>query len=252
MFMRRKLVLGLITVAIAIAVSLSVPRPSMKANTVSTPVVVELFTSEGCSSCPPADRLLAELQQQHTLDNAELILLGEHVDYWNELGWKDRFSSADFTERQRQYARSIGLDSPYTPQAVVDGHVDVLGSDPSKLKRAIRRAAGEPKPAQVELKWAGSNRLQVSVTNAEKARVLLAITEDDLTTAVGGGENGGHTLHHSAVVRELRDLGQAKNGTFQKEIGVDWRPDWKRANSRVAVLVQLGNGQVLGAASLKP
>jgi hypothetical protein len=248
--MRRKFVLALITVAVVIAIAVTLPKAPGNANTVPTPVVVELFTSEGCSSCPPADRLLLELQHQHTLENAELILLGEHVDYWNRLGWKDRFSSADFTERQRRYVNNLGLRSAYTPQAVVDGQVDVLGSDQRGLERAILRAASSPKPAKINLTWPAPDRLGISVVNAEQGRVVLAVTEDDLTTDVGGGENGGRTLHHAAVVRELRELGKSKDGTYQNDVTLNWRPDWKRSNSRVVVFVQRGDGQVLGASSL--
>jgi len=250
--MRRKFVLAILTVAALIFIAVSLPKPHVAATNVPTPVLVELFTSEGCSSCPPADRLLAQLQQQHTIENAELILLGEHVDYWNNLGWKDRFSSSDFTERQREYADSLGLTSAYTPQVVVDGHIDVLGNDQHSLERAILRASSAPKPAQVALQWTSPDVINVSVTNANKGRVLLAVTEDDLTTQVGGGENGGHTLHHSAVVRELRVLGSATNGSYSNAVKVNWRQDWNRANSRAIVFVQLANGQVLGAASLKP
>jgi hypothetical protein len=250
--MRRKLLLAIITIGIAIAAAFSVPKPHVNANAVPTPVVVELFTSEGCSSCPPADRLLMQLQQQHTLENAELILLGEHVDYWNNLGWKDRFSSPEFTERQRVYANALGLPSAYTPQAVVDGHVDVPGNDQPGLERAVLRAAGAPKPALISLRWASPEMLDVTVANAKDGRVLLAVTEDDLSTSVGGGENGGRTLHHAAVVRQLRDLGAAKEGTYQSSVKIDWRPEWKRANSRAIVIVQLRNGHIIGAAALKP
>jgi hypothetical protein len=250
--MRQKIVLALITIAVAIAIALSVPRPSINANNVPTPVVIELFTSEGCSSCPPADRLLSDLQQQHTRDNAELILLGEHVDYWNNLGWKDRFSSGDFTDRQREYATSLGLPSAYTPQMVVDGHIDVLGNDQHSLEGAIGRAASTPKPARVALKWSAPNLLNVSVDNAAKGRILLAITEDNLSTQVGAGENGGTTLRHAAVVRQLQSLGTTKDGKYQNEVKLNWSPDWKRDNTRVIVLVQLADSQVVGAASLKP
>jgi hypothetical protein len=252
MLMRQKIALAVITVAIAIAFAFSVPRPTSNAKNVRTPVVVELFTSEGCSSCPQADHLLVQLQQQHMLDNAELILLAEHVDYWDNLGWKDRFSSAAFTARQGEYARSLGLPSAYTPQAVVDGHIDVLGSDQRSLERAILLSASNPKPAQVALKWTASNLLNVSVDNAATGRILLAVTEDELTTNVGAGENGGNTLHHSAVVRELRDLGLANKGTYQSDVKLEWRPDWKRDHARAIVLVQRENGEVFGAASLKP
>src|SRR3954454_13372731 len=233
--MRRKLVLAIITIAVAVFIAVSVPKPHGDANNVPNPVVIELFTSEGCSSCPPADRLLAQLQQQHTLDNAELILLGEHVDYWNNLGWKDRFSSADFTERQRRYADSLGLTSAYTPQIVVDGHIDVLGNDQRSLERAILRSASAPKTAQIALQWTSPDTINIAVANAGKGRILLAVTEDNLTTQVGGGENGGHTLRHSAVVREMRVLGPASNGTYQDTAKVNWRPDWNRANARAVV-----------------
>jgi hypothetical protein len=250
--MRPKLVLAIITVAGVVAIGLNMSKTRVDANAVSTPVVVELFTSEGCSSCPPADRLLGELQQQHTLKNAELILLGEHVDYWNELGWKDRFSSAEFTERQRQYASSLRLESAYTPQAVVDGRFDVVGNDQSGLERAIVRAASSPKPAQVSLSWSEEKLLHVAAANAFDSHVLLAVTEDDLSTQVGAGENGGRTLRHAAVVRELRDLGATKNGEFQTEVKLDWRPEWKKSNSHVVVLVQTANRQLVGAASVNP
>jgi hypothetical protein len=249
--MRQKFVLAVFTIAAALAISLSLPKPSVNATMPSTPVVVELFTSEGCSSCPPADRLLAQLQQKHQLENAELLLLGEHVDYWNGLGWRDRFSSGDFTERQKDYARALRLSSAYTPQAVVDGHVDVLGSDESGLERAILRAAGVPKTARVSLKWSGDDQVNVAVANAPNGRVLLAVTEDDLTTQVDAGENGGRTLHHSAVVRQLRELGPAANGAYESAVKINWKPEWKRANCRIIVFVQSDTGPVLGAASLK-
>ncbi len=251
MYMRNKLLLALLTIAVMVAIAFNLPESKGNTNKPITPVVVELFTSEGCSSCPPADKLLIELQQQHTLDNAELILLGEHVDYWNGLGWKDRFSSAAYTERQKQYVRAMRLSSAYTPQAVVDGHIDVLGSDEGGLEKAIARAADNPKPAKVSLSWKSSGLLRISVTDAPDARVLLAITEDGLTTQVDAGENGGRTLRHAAVVRELREIGTTKSGSYDGDVKVDWRPEWQASNSRAIVLAQTGSGQVLGAAALK-
>jgi len=251
MYMQNKLVFATLAVAVVVAIAFNLPQSQGNTNQAITPVVVELFTSEGCSSCPPADKLLIQLQQQHTLENAELILLGEHVDYWNGLGWRDRFSSAAFTERQKQYVRMMKLPSAYTPQAVVDGHLDVLGSDEGDLEKAIALAAGSPKQAKVSLNWTSAELLRVNVTDAPDARVLLAITEDGLTTQVGAGENGGRTLHHGAVVRELREVGTTKNGFYEGDVKVDWRPEWQASNSRVVVLVQPGSGQVLGAAALK-
>ena len=249
--MRNKLVFAILTVAVMVAIAFNLPQSNGSANQSITPVVVELFTSEGCSSCPPADKLFIQLQQQHTLDNAELILLGEHVDYWNGLGWKDRFSSSVFTERQKQYVRTMRLSSAYTPQAVVDGHIDVLGSDEGDVEKAIARAAGSPKPAQVAVSWTSPELLRVSVTNAPSARVLLAITEDGLTTQVDAGENGGRTLRHAAVVRELREIGVTKSGSYDSAVKVNLRPEWNAGNSRAIVLVQPENGQILGAAALK-
>ena len=249
--MRNKVLLACLAVAVLVAIATNLPESRGNSNVAITPVVVELFTSEGCSSCPPADKLLMKLQQQHSLENAELTLLGEHVDYWNGLGWKDRFSSAAFTERQRQYVGAMRLSSAYTPQAVVDGHIDVLGSDEGALERAVLRAASTPKPAQVSLNHAEGDALEVKVANAENARVLLAITEDELTTQVDAGENGGRTLHHAAVVRELRELAKTKDGRYAGEVKVSWRPEWKAGNLRVVVLAQLSNGQVVGAASVK-
>src|SRR5438270_3284394 len=105
------------------------------------PVIVELFTSEGCSSCPPADALLRKLEETQPVPNADIIVLGEHVDYWNYIGWTDRFSSKDFSQRQEQYARVFNLDSAYTPQMVVDGRTELNGADESSAKRAIADAA---------------------------------------------------------------------------------------------------------------
>lgn len=216
----------------------------------ASPVVIELFTSEGCSSCPPADRLLARLQAQGSLAGANLILLGEHVDYWNSAAWTDRFSQKSFSERQTEYDRAAG-SQVYTPQLIVDGHP----ADPNTeadLERVISNAAKTPKPAHVSMSWAGPNQLQIGVEEAPKARVLFFVTEDDLTTAVKGGENGGVTLHHAAVVREMRDLGKTANGSFQDSLNVDWNPQWQRKDLHFVVIVQRGAGPILGAAALLP
>ena len=113
-------------------------------------VVVELFTSEGCSSCPPADELLGHLRQDLAGKNIQVIPLGFHVDYWDSLGWKDRFSSADFSHRQEQYARSLGVDGPYTPEMVVDGALEFVGNSAGQAQRAISQAASQPEIAEVK------------------------------------------------------------------------------------------------------
>lgn len=227
-------------------------------------VVVELFTSEGCSSCPPADELLGHLRQDLAGKNIQVIPLGFHVDYWNSLGWKDRFSSADYSHRQEQYARSLGVDGPYTPQMVVDGALEFVGNSAGHAQRAINQAAGQAEIAVVKVSAAGADQLAVQVkapASAGDAGVMLAITEDNLTSKVGSGENGGRTLHHTAVVREFRQLGKLSNGSFETNVPVKVEKEWKREDLRAVVFVQQGNvqqgnvqqgpsGKIEGAASV--
>lgn len=218
-----------------------------------TPVVIELFTSEGCSSCPSADALLVRLSHESPSGGAKLILLGEHVDYWNYIGWTDRFSSSAFSDRQNNYASHFHLGSVYTPQMVIDGHLQTVGNGAAEIYRDISKAAAEPKPAQVALQWDPPQKLKIAVhaPASAQSKVLLAITEDGLSTAVGGGENGGRTLQHAAVVRQMRELGTANNGQFQTSVDVATHPDWNQSKLKVAVLVQdAGSGRILGAALL--
>jgi hypothetical protein len=218
-----------------------------------TPVVIELFTSEGCSSCPPADALLVDLSRKSPPSGVKLILMGEHVDYWNYIGWTDRFSSAAFSERQNKYATHLHLASVYTPQMVIDGHLELVGNGAAEVYRNISKAAAEPKPAQVLLRWESPQKLHVAVQApaGERPMVLLAITEDGLSTAVGRGENGGRTLQHAAVVRQLKELGTATSRQFDTNVDVAVRSDWNPAKLKVVVLVQQpGTGKILGAESL--
>jgi len=218
-----------------------------------TPVVIELFTSEGCSSCPPADTLLVDLSRKSSPSGTKLILLGEHVDYWNYIGWTDRFSSAAFSDRQNSYAAHLHLATVYTPQMVIDGHVQLVGNEPAEVYRDISRAAAEAKPVKVSLRWEPQQRVHITVQApaGERPQVLLAITEDGLSTAVGKGENGGRTLHHAAVVRQLRELGTAANGQFDGDVDVTAHSDWNPAKLKVVVLVQQpSTGRILGAESL--
>ncbi len=217
-----------------------------------TPVVIELFTSEGCSSCPPADALLVELSHKSPPSGVQLILLGEHVDYWNYIGWTDRFSSAAFSERQNDYAKQLHLATVYTPQMVVDGHLQLVGNGAAEVYRDISKAAADPKPAQVSLRWEPQQKLHIVVQApaGERPKVLVAITEDGLSTAIGKGENSGRTLQHAAVVRQLRQLGTAVNGQFEANVDVAAHPDWNPAKLKAIVLVQQPGGKILGAAAL--
>src|SRR5580765_8148990 len=236
----------------AIYLSVVLAKPSTPAGPYKA-VVVELFTSEGCSSCPPADELLGHLRQDLAAKNIQVIPLGFHVDYWNSLGWKDRFSSADFSQRQERYARSLHVEGPYTPQMVVDGELEFVGNSAGQAQRAINQASAEPELAMITLSAAGADQptIQVKAESAGGGNVMLAITEDNLTTKVGSGENGGRTLHHAAVVRELRQLGQIHNGGFEANVPVKIEKEWKRENLHAVVFVQQGSsGKIQGAASV--
>jgi len=215
------------------------------------PVVVELFTSEGCSSCPPADAVLLQLSQSG-LKGEEVILLGEHVDYWNYIGWTDRFSSKQFSQRQSEYASALRAEV-YTPQMVIDGREQFVGNDAAEVASRIVAAAKRPMPGQVSLAWEGDRRLRVAVQSAPavKAKVLLAITEDGLSTQVANGENGGKTLHHAAVVRSLQEIGELRDGKFESIVDVPVAAGWNRNQLKAIVLLQepktmkiVGAGQV--------
>jgi hypothetical protein len=198
------------------------------------PILVELFTSEGCSSCPPADKTLARLHEAQPVPGVQLLVLSEHVDYWDNLGWKDPYSDALFTDRQSRYGSRT-----YTPQAMVDGRVDVLGSDGDGIARAAKAAAEEPHGA-VALKRSDQN-VQITVSALPKhgaAQVWLAVVEDGLVDKVTKGENAGRTLAHTAVVRKLQGVGSiaASETQWTGEAKVPNDAAWK--NPRVVVFVQ--------------
>lgn len=216
-------------------------------------VVVELFTSEGCSSCPPADKILRILHEKQPIEGVEVIALGEHVDYWNRLGWEDPYSSAQFTERQQFYSASWPLRL-YTPQMVIDGAVERLGGDGPAVVEAIRAARSSPKaPVRVAL-----HDDQATVTVGElpreaAARVWLALVEDHLSTDVERGENQGRTLEHVGVVRRLTEIGKIEVGAndgFEATVTLDPEPGWRVG--RVAALVQeVGSRRIVGAAQAR-
>jgi hypothetical protein len=217
------------------------------------PILVELFTSEGCSSCPPADALLMQLDRDQPVPGAEVIILSQHVDYWNHLGWTDPFSSKEFSKRQESYAFTLGTSGPYTPQMVVDGRTEFVGSDARQARDAIARAARNPK-ADVALTLSPApegERLQIHATGiAGKADVMLAVTESKLSTQVQRGENGGRMLAHSGVVRRLSLVGTAAKPEFSADQVVVLDKAWKRENLRVIVFLQEHTGRrVLGVAS---
>lgn len=204
-------------------------------------VLVELFTSEGCVSCPPADRVLAQLEKNQPNPDAEIVTLAMHVDYWNNIAWKDRFSSAMFSQRQMIYGQKFKINSVYTPQMIVDGTKQFVGSNLNEANKFISESAKIPK-ANVELSQSDNN-LKISISDVPKhtdATVFLAIAEDNLSTKVGGGENGGRTLEHSSVVRDLKPLGRIleTDNKFETATVLQLQPDWKRENLKVVIFIQ--------------
>ena len=217
------------------------PATITAAPQVRVPVVVELFTSEGCSSCPPADRAIKFLAEQQPVPNAEIIPLGFHVDYWDGPEWKDKFSSPAFSRRQQLYVSRFGLDSSYTPEMVVDGKAEFIGSDTGKAVKKISEAANEQK-GKVTLALDG-DVFSVSVSALPEhhpATVFLAVTESDIISAVKGGENDGQTINHSAVVRNLSTLGliEKDSNSFETKGTIPSIADLKRENSQFVVFVQ--------------
>ncbi|MGI8657103.1 MAG: DUF1223 domain-containing protein [Pyrinomonadaceae bacterium] len=244
-----------------------VRQPARAAEAKAVPVLVELFTSEGCSSCPPADEALTRLEQTQPVGGAQIIALGQHVDYWNRLGWTDPFSSAMFSQRQSDYARAFGKDGVYTPQMIVDGQKEFPGGNMNLARRAIDEATKTSK-ASVELTRTDTAQaaktdavpLQVRVGNmpaisaGDTAEVMLAITESNLRTDVPRGENAGRRLRHASVVRQLRPLGifdPQQGKTFAAAPIINIGKGVKREQLHAVVFVQERlSRRVLGAAMI--
>jgi hypothetical protein len=213
-------------------------------------VVVELFTSEGCSSCPPADALLSDLIRTQPVPNVTIIGFGEHVDYWDNLGWRDVFSSPAFTTRQSDYeSRVFRTGSIYTPQAVVDGRFQLVGSDRSALQRAIANAArGAKADVRVAASPTGASELAAQIdvaipsemTTSHTLDVVVALVERNLATNVQRGENGGHLLKHGAVARTFTAAGaiNPSSRTFSTRLTVPLEAGWKRPDLQIVAFVQ--------------
>jgi hypothetical protein len=215
------------------------------------PVVVELFTSEGCSSCPPADQLLSRMDRTQPVAGARVIALEEHVDYWNSLGWTDPFSSSQYRVRQNDYGRKFLDDNIYTPQMIVNGQAQFVGNDGDRATQEIGRAA-QAQTTLVELKTVPRPAdpdlvdLSVQVTNApagklHNSNVYLAVTESDLSTNVQRGENSGRLLRHAPVVRSFGVIGKMDSkgsgtGTITNTLRLP--KEWRRENLRAVVFVQ--------------
>ncbi len=222
-------------------------------------VIVELFTSEGCSSCPPVDELVKKISEQQLVPGVEIVALEEHVDYWNHDGWLDPFSSNDFTARQVAYSHVLPKSGVYTPELVVDGCAEITGNRGQQLGEAIQRAALVPK-ANVKLaasaeKVPGKASFDVNVAQlpaipkGDELELWIAVTEKGLQSAVKAGENSGETLRHAAVVRSLRKAGSIKSGSdYTNQITVKLEKNWKPENlAVVAFVVDKKSFKIVGA-----
>ena len=210
------------------------------------PVVVELFTSQGCSSCPPADALLGELAQRD-----DVVALSMHVDYWDYIGWKDPFASPQITERQRRYSRELGKRFVYTPQIVVDGRHDVVGSRRGEVTALIEQAKAAEKPLTLSFRETNGGEVVIPAGQApdEGATVWLAVYDESHETDIQRGENRGRKLRYSNVVRELEELAVWRGEELV--LPVDLVAAAARGRDGCAVIVQHGRtGPILGAIAM--
>jgi hypothetical protein len=254
MLQRFAFLIGLAT--LLVIASFAIHTPSVPNTSVQGPVVVELFTSEGCSSCPPADALLQKFDQE-SFSGARLIVLSEHVDYWNHIGWKDPYSAAAFSDRQSAYGNHLRLESVYTPQMIVDGADEFVGSNSSDAQKAFEKAVLR---AKVSVKISGVRQeggvLKALVETGamppdlRQADVVVAVALDRAESQVNAGENAGHRLTHVGVVRALVKAGSVgAMQSFSKEIGLPLDKDLLTSELRViAFLQEPGPGRIRGAA----
>ena len=222
-----------------------------------SPVVVELFTSQGCSSCPDADALLSRWGKEG-FAQGRVLPLSYNVDYWDHLGWKDLFSSPAYSRRQHDYARTLGV-GVYTPQIVVAGRSALVGSDEARLRREVGRIQPGTATSRVRLSAADSPQVKLTVRvdpippGKDDLHVMLALFENDLVTEVRAGENAGSTLRNDFVVRRLRDLGACPQNGCRKAVAEAWDPSWRKSRGGAAVFLQdIRTLEILDAAWLYP
>ena len=241
----------------------SQPCHAQASATGRAPVLVELFTSEGCSDCPPADRLLENLDRSQPISGAEIIVISEHVDYWNRLGWTDPFSSAFYSQRQSAYADRFGISSVYTPQMVVDGATEFVGSDSRRAQSAIAEAAAKPKVA-LRLSSVTQEKNVISfhvegdaLPGKSSADIYVVVADNSDTSQVERGENSGRTLTHVAVAREFKQVDRIGPGSsFAKDVKLDLKSSQSQSGEKrnlrvIAFAQERGSGRVLGSAMQK-
>jgi hypothetical protein len=237
-----KRILGVIGSILGLGLSLAGSLPAANDR---VPVLLELFTSEGCSSCPPADTLLEKLDAQQPVAGADLIVLSEHVDYWNQLGWRDPFSSAVFSTRQNDYASHIDTSEVYTPELIVDGTWGVVGSRHADVEKAIGKAIQRGKQTvHVEAKQNGDRiSVQVQIDPASgvhgQRAVYAVLARNHVASHVQHGENAGRDLQHVAVAYAITKIGTVgTDGSFRKNVDLRLPPQSGQDGSRVVVFIQ--------------
>src|SRR5215831_21305666 len=236
----------LLLTGLVMGVALGVAPPADRMPEQPQAVLVELFTSEGCSSCPPADTLLERLDRAQPVPGAQIVVLSEHVDYWNHIGWADPYSSPAFSARQQQYARRFRTQGPYTPQMVVDGRSEFVGSDARAAESAIRSATKRPKAAIRITEDGGSAIIDVGslpAGTARKAAVFAAYAADSGTQDVLRGENKWRRLNHVAIVKELKQI-----GTIDEQAAFTTRIHLEPGARLVVFIQEFGTGPVWGTA----
>jgi len=243
---------------LSLSPSFAANQPSPPPDQPPVPILIELFTSEGCSSCPPVDEFVRHIDETQPVAGAQLIVLSEHVDYWDHDGWKDKYSSAQFTERQNGYVHAMNLQTAYTPQMVVDGYIELKGSS-ADIEQTF---AKELKVAKIPVRITSAKidapsqlRVKIEADAPEKhgGAVWIAVALDHAASQVSAGENSGKQLQHVAVVEELRKVGKLDKGKpFAQDIAVKLKPDTDPKNLRIIAFIQESNeGKVLGATGVK-
>jgi len=238
----RGLIMSLLTTT-ALLISASPRQPASEGF-----AVVELFTSEGCSSCPPADALVAKVQRQYA--GKPVYILAYHVDYWNRLGWKDVFSSNEYSQRQRGYAQHLKLQSVYTPQIVVNGKTEFVGSEAGALRNAIEGGLKNMTQTDVALSMADvkgkSLTVNYSATIKPGTELTLALVEKNAQTDVKAGENNGRKLSHVQIVRALHKINATANKSGTERFNL---PDGINAENIeiIGLLQNTVTGEITGA-----
>jgi hypothetical protein len=240
--------IGVLAAVLAAGLCVAAVEEAVTPSTTATPVVVELYTSQGCSSCPPADALLGELAKR-----ADIVALSLHVDYWDYIGWKDPYASPSTTQRQRAYAHAMGQHMIYTPQMVIDGRTETVGSHTADVERLIDEARAHPKLPIAFHRDATGYYVELPAgrnPSPAPATVWLVIYDKQHETAVDRGENAGADLVDYNVVREWRKIGSWDGKPMKLALGVS--EDMETEHDGCAVILQAGDvGPILGAAAFK-